>query len=132
MLTRTFLHIKGIGAKKERELWRSGITSWEDFESKLKAQLRMFNCPDEPSPVCDSQRALREGDADFFARNLPRFEHYRGALGFPSNTLFLDIETTGLSRYYDSITMVGWSMDSKYNVYIKGGEDRALRAALSE
>lgn len=132
MLTQTFLHIKGIGAKKERELWRRGITSWEDFESKLKSQLRMFTCPDDPSPVCDSRRALREGDAEFFARNLPRREHYRIALGFPSKTLFLDIETTGLSRYYDTITVVGWSMDSEYGVYIKGNNDGALRAALSE
>lgn len=132
MITHTFLHIKGIGAKKERELWRGGITSWEDFESKLTSQLRMFNRPDEPSAVSDSWQALREGDADFFAKNLPRHEHYRIALGFPSKTLFLDIETTGLSRYYDTITLVGWSMDSKYNVYIKGGDDWALRAALSE
>jgi uncharacterized protein YprB with RNaseH-like and TPR domain/predicted nuclease with RNAse H fold/dephospho-CoA kinase len=132
MLTHTFLHIKGIGAKKERELWRNGITSWEDLESKLTSQLGMFNRPNEPSVVGDSRDALREGDANFFARNLPRHEHYRIALGFPSQTLFLDIETTGLSRYYDTITLVGWSIDSKYSVYIKGGDDRALRAALIE
>jgi uncharacterized protein YprB with RNaseH-like and TPR domain len=31
----------------------------------------------------------------------------------------LDIETTGLSRYYNNITIVGWSIGNKYNVYIK-------------
>src|ERR1043165_10310632 len=117
MLIHTFQHIKGIGAKKERDLWRSGILTWADLESRLKTQLWMFNCPYDLGPVCDSRNALKEGDADFFARSLPKHEHYRNALGFPSQTLFLDIETTGLSRYYDSITIVGWSMGSKYDVH---------------
>jgi uncharacterized protein YprB with RNaseH-like and TPR domain len=29
---------------------------------------------------------------------------------YPQDVLFLDIETTGLSHYYDEITVIGWSM----------------------
>jgi uncharacterized protein YprB with RNaseH-like and TPR domain/predicted nuclease with RNAse H fold/dephospho-CoA kinase len=133
MLTSTFRHFKGIGAKTERDLWRSGVCTWEAFEAKCAVQLSMFdvtNVDDEITQISNSKRALISEDADYFARHLPRQEHYRIALGFPSQTLFLDIETTGLSRYYDTITLVGWSTGSNYGVYIKGDEAEPLRKAL--
>ncbi len=46
--------------------------------------------------------------------------------------MFLDIESTGLSRYYDQVTLVGWSAGSRYEVLIDPREtkqlDRELRA----
>src|SRR5437899_17959 len=113
MLSYTFRHFKGIGAKTERDLWRSGIASWEQFASRHAVQLSMFSFDtesDEVIQVRESVRAFASEDADYFARSLPKQEHYRIALSFPSQTMFLDIETTGLSRYYDTITLVGWSM----------------------
>ncbi len=135
MLTFTFRHFKGIGAKTERDLWRSGVSSWEDFESRRTVQLSMFSLPTEDPEVLqiwESKRAFDEEDADYFAHGLPKQEHYRIALSFPSKTLFLDIETTGLSRYYDTITLVGWSMGGEYNVYIKGDDPGPLRKVLSQ
>jgi uncharacterized protein YprB with RNaseH-like and TPR domain/predicted nuclease with RNAse H fold/dephospho-CoA kinase len=135
MLTSTFRHFKGIGAKTERDLWRSGVCTWEAFEAKSAIQLSMFDvasADDEITQVSMSQRALDREDAEYFAHHLPRPEHYRIALGFPSQTLFLDIETTGLSRYYDTITLVGWSIGGKYGVYIKGDDTGPLRKALAD
>ncbi|KRA42035.1 hypothetical protein ASD80_09930 [Devosia sp. Root635] len=40
--------------------------------------------------------------------------------------MFLDIETTGLSHYYDEITTVGWSIDGRAETFIKGGDPRHL------
>jgi uncharacterized protein YprB with RNaseH-like and TPR domain/predicted nuclease with RNAse H fold len=133
MLTYTLQHLKGIGAKKERDLWRAGVRSWEDLASRGKAQLTMFDDFDSEKncdPSHESRRAFQEENADFFAHGLPRNEHHRIALGFPTKTLFLDIETTGLSTYYDTITLVGWSMDSQYCIYLKGEDEAALRNAL--
>src|SRR6185369_9732390 len=131
MLKYSFRQIKGIGAKRERELWGRGIYSWDDFEHENGSQLRMFNLySEESNPLYESRRALEMGDADFFANNLPRQEHHRIALGFPEETLFLDIESTGLSRYYDTITVVGWSVGANYQVYIKGQDYEPLRVAL--
>lgn len=45
--------------------------------------------------------------------------------------LFLDIETTGLSRYYDEITLVGYMIDGLYNVYIRGDDPQPLLEALA-
>jgi uncharacterized protein YprB with RNaseH-like and TPR domain/predicted nuclease with RNAse H fold/dephospho-CoA kinase len=136
MLTCTFRHLKGVGEKTERGLWSSGVVSWEDFEAqRTTTQLSLFGGTEEDSHISeltDSKRALAEEDADFFARSLPKPEHYRIALSFPSKTVFLDIETTGLSQYYDVITLIGWSTNDEYNVYIKGDDPAPLIKALSE
>lgn len=134
MLTYTFQHLKGVGAKTERGLWSSGVVSWDDFESRHTTQLSLFSSEEESelSELSDSRKALLGEDADFFARSLPKPEHYRIALSFPSKTLFLDIETTGLSQYYDVITLIGWSTNDEYNVYIKGDDPAPLIKALSE
>ncbi len=47
-----------------------------------------------------------------------------------ARVLFLDIETTGLSRYYDEVTIVGWLMDGVYQAYIAGDDPEPLLAAL--
>lgn len=132
MLVNTFQHIRGISPRKERLLWKSGITSWDDLDLFQSRQLSMFNVDETRSLTYESRRAFEVGDAEFFARKLERQEHYRIALSFPAQTMFLDIETTGLSRYYDVITLIGWSLGTKYDVYIKGGNTRALRGALSQ
>lgn len=49
----------------------------------------------------------------------------------PEKVLFLDIETTGLSWYYDSITMVGWLCNGTYHRYIAGEDSRLLLSALA-
>lgn len=54
----------------------------------------------------------------------------------PSKVMFLDIETTGLSHFYDEITLVGWSFDGRCGTLIKGddyqqfAEDAAKAKAL--
>jgi uncharacterized protein YprB with RNaseH-like and TPR domain len=129
----TFQHLRGISKKKEQDLWRSGIIRWEDFESiKNKLPLLKDICPPDDSFFNLSRRALAEEDLEFFRKMLPSQEHYRIALTFPQKTLFLDIETTGLSRYYDTITMVGWSLGKEYKVLVKGDEDKTLRKAISD
>lgn len=135
MLLSTFRHLKGIGAKTENELWRSGIVSWDDWELKQATQLSIFDINTDNSRnsfIQASRKAIENENADFFAENLPSSEYYRIALTFPKKTIFLDIETTGLSRYYNNITLVGWSMDSKYQVYIQGEDDYYFRQALTQ
>jgi uncharacterized protein YprB with RNaseH-like and TPR domain/predicted nuclease with RNAse H fold/dephospho-CoA kinase len=136
MLQSTFQHLDGIGVRKEHELWNSGILTWSDLETKNDFQMSMFDdeirSTDSRSILIDSRIAFNKRDLDFFARRLSRSEHYRIALSFPSDVLFLDIETTGLSKYYDTVTVVGWSIDGKHNIYVKGDDEGILRAALAQ
>jgi predicted nuclease with RNAse H fold len=45
--------------------------------------------------------------------------------------MFLDIETTGLSKHYDYITLVGYGFAGEYHIWLPGQSDGHLRAALS-
>ena len=135
MLGSTFRHLRGINAEKERLLWRAGVLTWDDFESHLHRQ-QVLPFRGEVSKgswfLLDLSRvALQRKDATFFADVLHRREHFRIALSFPQETIFLDIETTGLSLYYDTITLIGWSFGQKYQVYVRGGDHSKLTHALA-
>ena len=53
-------------------------------------------------------------------------------LTYPERTLFLDIETTGLSHYYDDITIIGWAMNGVANTIIAGSDVRSFRDAVTQ
>jgi uncharacterized protein YprB with RNaseH-like and TPR domain/predicted nuclease with RNAse H fold/dephospho-CoA kinase len=130
VLQNTFRHIKGIGPIRERALWRAGILHWDDYEAKFRSQGTLFPRDEEDVVLKElalSRRAFAEGDFDFFAERLPTHEHFRIALTDPGAVLFLDIETTGLSWYYDHITLIGLAMSDQHFVHIRGRRPRALR-----
>lgn len=48
----------------------------------------------------------------------------------PDRVLLLDVETTGLSRHYDSITLIGWEFGGYYEAHVAGDcLDNVRRAA---
>ncbi|MDR1584348.1 MAG: ribonuclease H-like domain-containing protein [Prevotellaceae bacterium] len=132
MLRNTFLHIEGFGSLKELSLWKSGITTWDEFINVNNAQLSLFEEYPSSSILEKSIKAFEDGDADFFAKKLPSTEFYRIALTYPENVMFLDIETTGLSRYYDHITLIGWSFLNEYNVYYLGLNKKKIISAFKK
>ena len=122
MLEQTFIHIPGIGQKTERELWQNGITSWKDFDgflsrpapigSALRHRLEKF--------IPESFRAIKRKDAAFFTRLSRLGEAWRLFPEFADECVFLDIETTGLSPVFDTVTMVGLFDGRRYEVFIDG------------
>ena len=49
----------------------------------------------------------------------------------PSRILFLDIETTGLSRYYDYVTLIGFAIGGTFEVLIAGDNPQPFFNALA-
>jgi uncharacterized protein YprB with RNaseH-like and TPR domain/predicted nuclease with RNAse H fold/dephospho-CoA kinase len=47
------------------------------------------------------------------------------------SVVFLDVETTGLSWFYDELTLVGWASDGAYRVHIAGEDPTDLLNALA-
>lgn len=62
--------------------------------------------------------ALQSRDAAFFIRVLPRSEHWRLAAAMPDRAVFLDIETTGLSRIYHRLTVIGWAQAGQFHAAV--------------
>lgn len=130
MLKSTFQHLKGFGEKTEKSLWSKGITDWDAYLETVNPLLRLIQGEGIPEAIRLSQEAYSRKDMDFFAEALPSSEYYRIALEVPEDVIFIDIETTGLSVYYDIITVVGWSVGRNYGVYINGQDQSLFRNAI--
>ncbi len=121
MLRQTFIHIPGVGHKTERRLWHQGIRSWQHARSDGKGL-------GQGTPGLDRIRQLiRESETQYRARNilyflkfLPRSETWRLYPDFRDKVVFLDVETTGLSVFYDEITVVGLYDLREVHSFIRG------------
>lgn len=119
MITSSFIFIPGIGKKTERYLWEKGILSWDDFK-KANVPLQSRNKRRIIEKYLEiGMKSLYREDASFFARHLPPSEYWRLYKDFHTKTLFLDIETTGLSLYYDVITIIGTFDGRKIKFFVR-------------
>jgi uncharacterized protein YprB with RNaseH-like and TPR domain/predicted nuclease with RNAse H fold len=122
MLEQTFIHIPGVGKQTERELWANGIHSWDDadrFEKRFgTVGIRLQKKLDDYIPR--SRDAVKRRDAAFFERLSVLGEAWRLFPEFSEDCVYLDIETTGLSTVFDTVTMVGLYDGQKYQLFVDG------------
>ena len=106
MLQNTFLHIPGVGVKTEQRLWETGIISWDRCAGigvsgfSPKKMETMAKC------LRESKNQMVSLNANYFADRLPASHHWRFFPEFRDVAVYLDIETTGLSRYGETITTI--------------------------
>ena len=134
LLRRSFLHLPRISAAEEARLWAQGISDWMELIRHTPIQLDLYRkgASALQSAVEASEEALATRDIEFFARRLPKREFYRIAATFPESSVFLDIESTGLSPHYDQVTLVGWSVGSTYTVMVDPSQIAQLEHDLHE
>jgi uncharacterized protein YprB with RNaseH-like and TPR domain/predicted nuclease with RNAse H fold len=133
ILPRTFVHLPGIGQPTEKALWQHGITSWKQFlSSSVPIATSLRSRKDISRLVEQSAAALEQTDVQFFAQYLPREEWWRLYPSFHARAVFLDIETTGLSHYYDDITLVGLYDGERVTTLISGHNLHQLNDLLPQ
>lgn len=132
MLHQTFIHIPGIGKQTEQDLWQHGIQNWDDadrFEKRFGfAGPRLQRKLDEYIPL--SRSAIKNRDAAFFQRLTALGEAWRVYPEFSDNCVYLDIESTGLSTVFDSVTVVGLYDGRRYTVFTQGDDLDDVQRAL--
>jgi uncharacterized protein YprB with RNaseH-like and TPR domain/predicted nuclease with RNAse H fold len=132
MLEQTFIHIPGVGRHTERELWADGIRSWDDadlFEKRFgRVGARLQQKLDNYIPR--SREAVKRKDAAFFERLSSLGEAWRLFPEFSGSCVYLDIETTGLSTVFDTVTMVGLYDGRKYKLFVDGDNLQELPVHL--
>lgn len=107
MLERTFLHIDGVGEKKERFIWKRGVPDWDSYlsqgEELLPKGLFRLGLPiiKKSLELLDRHDGLGE-----LASMIPRAEHWRFWPRF-SKVAYLDIECGGDPEEFGGITVVG-------------------------
>ena len=133
MISSTFRHIPGIGPKKELRIWKCGILTWNDFLSHKSHDLPpSLRTTEQIRIVRESVRKLNDGDVRYFRDALPRGELWRLYPDFLENAGFLDIETTGLSRDYSELTLIGVADKYGYSSFISGENLEDFRGAIDK
>ncbi len=124
MLKHTFVHIPGVGRVTEHKLWENGIRNWEEclvaLDTLRKPLFTARALQAVESHIENSQRSLSLGEATFFEEWLPAGEKWRMYPDFASKAVFLDIETTGLSSWWNDITVIGIYDSQGPRVFLKG------------
>lgn len=133
MIRRRFNMFPGIGPTREKLIWRAGIRDWWHFVEAgdvpgLPAGVNARLQVEVPKWI----QAWQQLDAEFFARNLLGPQHWQLYELFGDAIRYLDIETTGLSRNRDMITVVGIHDGRHYCTLVHGQglNSGSLREAL--
>ncbi len=133
MIRNTFTFIPGIGPKTEATYWGKGIFTWDDFErglsvngtGKTKKKILL-------DYIQKAKAALNDKDILFFRDHLPVKNYWRLYKEFFDRAVFLDIETTGLSLYYDVITLIGTFDGEGIRLFVKDNDLDQIRQYLTK
>lgn len=123
----SFIPVRGVGEQTERELWRAGITHWNDFDGSVVGATTADRIETFIETATDR---LDAGDSRFFDEQFPSSERWRFYENFRGDTCFFDIETTGLSQERDDVTTVSFHQDGETTTLVQG--DNLTAGALRE
>lgn len=99
----SFIPVHGVGEVTEKKLWRAGIHTWDDFDGSVVGETREQRINEF---IATAEGHLDEGNTKFFHDIFPSQARWRIYENFADSTCFLDIESTGLDIYRDSVTVV--------------------------
>lgn len=120
MIKSTFILVPGVGKKTEEYLWENGILTWDDLRDEISLKgIGITKRRHIKTQIIAAKEALGKKNASFFARYLPQCEYWRLYKEFQDKTLFLDIETTGISSYYNAITIIGTFDGKNIRIFVK-------------
>ena len=95
------------------------------YSMKGQAALSLPGISNPPGQSEKPTRVAKKGRSRTIRQKLRR--QLAACADSPEDILFLDIETTGLSHYYDEITVIGWSFGGHAKTIIKGQDPRLLQ-----
>lgn len=123
----SFIPVRGVGETTERSLWTEGVTHWDAFTPDVVGPTTAERIEEY---LATARPRLDDGDSQFFAETMPSRCHWRLYENFRAETLFFDIETTGLSKHQHDVTTVSVHRDGETRTYVQGQD--LTRDALRE
>jgi len=108
LIQNSFIFLEKVKKGVEENLRKQGIVNWDSFLSKhnvrgISKSRKLYY----DRKITEARKALYNFDSTYFKNTLPSSEYYLLYDFFKEDTVFLDIETTGLSPRYNEITMIG-------------------------
>ncbi len=121
MITNSFIFLERVGSKLEQNIWRNGIQDWDSFLKRIHVNgLSMHRKLYYNRKILNARKALYNFDSSYFLDLLPQSEMWRLYEFFREDAVFLDIETTGLSKEEHDITVFGLYDGINTKTMIKG------------
>ena len=119
MLFNTFVHIPGVGAKTEEQIWQAGIHSWDQWKQPFPASLSRAKT-NLISLYLEKFSCSKDTSARFYADLLQPRYHWRLFPHFREKTAYLDIETNGMAHGECEITTIALYDGEKISTYVQG------------
>jgi uncharacterized protein YprB with RNaseH-like and TPR domain len=120
MQTHVLCHPHCCGVNEERETTHPSLEQTVLFPDSFRSE--------KPN-----ERGVRSTSAKVSARAKRALDpRISDGLADSTKVVFLDVETTGLSWFYDDLTMVGWARDGVYRAHIAGEDPRDLLDSLAD
>ncbi len=124
MLTKTLLHLPGVGEATEQKLWAAGWQDWDCCLAVPTTELpRLLRDPVNYELLVASREHYGAGRWHFFEQHLPAAAKWRAFGPLRAQTIYVDIETDGT----DAITVLGIYDGHRYDAYVA---DENLEAGL--
>ena len=120
MLKNTFIHIQGIGAITEQKLWKSGLRDWDTFSDDISIPISTGRKYFLEKGIEKSRQHLENNNPSYFSKLLLSNQSWRLFPEFRESTVYLDIETTGLDRYFNDITTIALYDGHEIKTYVHG------------
>ncbi|MBT7902723.1 exonuclease [Candidatus Woesearchaeota archaeon] len=121
ILKNTFVHIPGISQNAEQKLWQEKISDWKSFVNNVhNINLSENRKQTAQKFIQQSITAYDQQQFKFFNDCLPGKEQWRAYPDLNGKCGFLDIETTGLSKHRNKVTVIGISDGKKTKVFVNG------------
>jgi len=120
MLNSSFIHIQGIGAITEQRLWETGFRDWDSFPGDITIPFPAGRKYFLEKGIEESRRHLANRNPAYFSKHLPSNQCWRLFPEFRESTVYLDIETTGLDRYFNDITTIALYDGQSIKTYVRG------------
>ena len=120
MLNSSFIHIQGIGAITEQRLWETGFRDWDSFSGDITIPFPAGRKYFLEKGIEESRRHLANRNPVYFSKHLPSNQCWRLFPEFRESTVYLDIETTGLDRYFNDITTIALYDGQSIKTYVRG------------
>ena len=102
MIQNSFIFLERIKNNLESNIWKQGILDWDSF---LNADnVKGISKPRKlyyDRKIKEARKELFSFNSTYFKNILPSTEYYRLYDFFKEETVFLDIETNGLSPEYN-------------------------------
>ena len=121
LIKRTFQHIKGINPKKEKLLWEEGVFDWQDAIDKIDYYAMPKSIKESlKEELPESIYNFNSKNYNYFIKKFPPSIIYRLYPLLSNETVFLDIETTGIKPSNAHITVIGCYDGYEMKVFVHG------------